>query len=104
MEEIKLYDHNEEGYQSIIKSLEDSNFSFIERATGTGKSYILIKYLATQMAGKRVLFVTTHEPMFDQLVNRDMPLLGTSVSRSFLATDFLFHRSSEYPISISLNG
>ena len=48
MEEIKLYDHNEEGYQSIIKSLEDSNFSFIERATGTGKSYILIKYLATQ--------------------------------------------------------
>ena len=75
MEEIKLYDHNEEGYQSIIKSLEDSNFSFIERATGTGKSYILIKYLATQMAGKRVLFVTTHEPMFDQLVNRDMPLL-----------------------------
>mgnify|MGYP004470360727 FL=1 len=78
MEEIKLYDHNEEGYQSIIKSLEDSNFSFIERATGTGKSYILIKYLATQMAGKRVLFVTTHEPMFDQLVNRDMPLLGTS--------------------------
>ena len=78
MEEIKLYSHNEEAYEAMINSLENSNFSFIERATGTGKSYILIKYLAMQQKGKRVLFVTTHEPMFNQLVNRDMPSLGVS--------------------------
>lgn len=78
MNEIELFPHNEEAYQAIIKSLENSNFSFIERATGTGKSYILIKFLASKMQGKRVLFVTTHEPMFNQLVNQDMNALGTS--------------------------
>ncbi|MBQ4263383.1 MAG: DEAD/DEAH box helicase family protein [Bacilli bacterium] len=80
MEEIKLFPHNEEAYQAILKSLENSNFSFIERATGTGKSYILIKFLAEQMKGKRVLFVTTHEPMFKQFVTQDMTALGVGVN------------------------
>lgn len=78
MKDIQLFPHNEEAYQSIIKSLEYSNFSFIERATGTGKSYILIKFLTEKMKNKRVLFITTHEPMFEQFSNRDMPALGTS--------------------------
>ena len=30
------------------------------------------------MRDKRVLFVTTHEPMFNQFVNRDMPSLGVN--------------------------
>ena len=78
MTKIELFPHNEEAYLDLINSLEDSNFSFIERATGTGKSYILIKFMDNVMKGKRVLFVTLHDSMFKQLSERDMPVLGTS--------------------------
>lgn len=78
MNEITLFPHNEEAYQNLVKSLEDNNLSFIERATGTGKSYILIKYMASFFAGKKVLFVTTHNSMFKQLSERDMANIGTS--------------------------
>lgn len=78
MADIELFPHNEEGYESLVSSLEDNNLSFIERATGTGKSYILIKYLANFFAGKKVLFVTLHDSMFKQLTTKDMPTLGIS--------------------------
>lgn len=78
MNDIELFEHNEEAYRSLVKSLEYSNFSFIERATGTGKSYILIKYMANFFKNKRVLFVTLHDSMFKQLVENDMPALNTS--------------------------
>lgn len=78
MEMIELFEHNEEAYQSLVKSLQYSNFSFLERATGTGKSYILIKFIANFFKNKRVLFVTLHDSMFRQLIENDMPALGTS--------------------------
>jgi len=78
VKKIDLFSHNEEGYKNLVSSLENNNFSFIERATGTGKSYILIKYMAEHFVKKRVLFVTLHDSMFKQLTERDMPALGTS--------------------------
>lgn len=75
---IELFSHNEEGYNDLVKSLENNNLSFLERATGTGKSYILIKYMVEHFAKKRILFVTLHDSMFKQLTERDMPSLGTS--------------------------
>ncbi len=78
MDDISLFPHNEEGYKALINGLEDDNFAFLERATGTGKSPIMIKYLANNMIGKRVLWVTMHDAMFNQLVNRDMPSFHTS--------------------------
>ena len=75
---IELFPHNEKGYEELVNSLKNNNFSFIERATGTGKSFILIKYMAEHMANKRVLFITLHDSMFKQLTERDMPSLGTS--------------------------
>lgn len=78
MAKIDLFSHNEEGYNNLVASLENSNLSFLERATGTGKSYILIKYMIEQFLGKRVLFVTLHDSMFKQLTERDMPGLGVS--------------------------
>ena len=78
MGEIQLFDHNEEAVQDMLKGLEESNFAFMERATGTGKSMILIKLMDELMRNKRVLFVTLHEAMFNQLLKRDMPACGTS--------------------------
>ena len=75
---IELFPHNEEAYQAVLNNLEYSNFAFLERATGTGKSYILIKLMANLFKNKRVLFVTLHDSMFNQLVDRDMKVLGTS--------------------------
>lgn len=78
MQKIELFPHNEDGYRDLVNSLENNNLSFLERATGTGKSYILIKYIQEHFAQKRVLFVTLHDSMFKQLTQRDMPALGTS--------------------------
>lgn len=92
MYELELFPHNEDGYQKLVNSLEDNNFSFLERATGTGKTYILIKYLAMKMRGKRILFVTTHEPMYQQLVTQDMPNLNISKD-IFNKFDFVLYSS-----------
>ena len=78
MKERELFPHNEEGYKDLVNSLINNNFSFLERATGTGKSYILIKYMTEFFVDKRVLFVTLHDSMFKQLTEREMPVLGTS--------------------------
>ena len=78
MSEIQLFEHNEEAVRDMLKGLEESNFAFMERATGTGKSMILIKLMDELMREKRVLFVTLHEAMYNQLLNRDMISCGIS--------------------------
>lgn len=78
MSEIQLFEHNEEAVRDMLKGLEESNFAFMERATGTGKSMILIKLMDELMHKKRVLFVTLHEAMYNQLLNRDMISCGIS--------------------------
>ena len=44
MNEIILLPHNEEGYQNLISALEDHQMVSLIRATGTGKSFILLKF------------------------------------------------------------
>ena len=78
MSSIELFPHNEEAVDAMLEGLEDSNFAFMERATGTGKSMILIKLMAELMRNKRILFVTLHDAMFQQLVKRDMPSCNLS--------------------------
>ena len=50
--DISLFPHNEEAYESLCASLENYPLAFIEHATGTGKSFILLKYLYTKMRKK----------------------------------------------------
>lgn len=77
-EDIKLFEHNETAYKKLCKSLDEYPLSFIEHATGTGKSFIILKYLYVMMRKKRIFFVSLHEEMFDQLFGKQMKTLGIS--------------------------
>lgn len=74
--EISLFPHNEEAYEALCQSTEKYPLAFIEHATGTGKSFILLKYLYKKMRQKRVLFISMHDEMFGQLFDEQMPSLG----------------------------
>lgn len=79
-EDIKLFPHNEKAYKTLVQSLESNPLAFLEHATGTGKSFILLKYLYTKMRQKRTLFISMHDEMFEQLFNEQMPTLGMKKS------------------------
>ncbi len=73
---ISLFPHNEQAYEALISSLDKNPLAFIEHATGTGKSFIFLKALYTKMRKKRILFISMHDEMFEQLFNEQMPTLG----------------------------
>ncbi len=76
IKEISLFPHNEQGYELLCNALEKYPLAFLEHATGTGKSFILLKYLYTKMLNKRILFISSHDEMFEQLFNEQMSTLG----------------------------
>ena len=41
--EVILLPHNEEAYQKLVLGLKDKQFVSINHATGTGKSFIVLK-------------------------------------------------------------
>jgi len=53
-----LRKHNQPTYEKIIKGLSVGNKVLFEQATGTGKSYLALKFLHDHAKGKRVLFVS----------------------------------------------
>lgn len=75
-DDIKLFPHNEKAFKLLDASLIDEKFAFIEHATGTGKTVIILKYLYARMREMRIFFVTLHDEMFDQLFGKQMKLLG----------------------------
>lgn len=75
---IELYPHNEKAYQKLVESLETKPLAFIEHATGTGKSFIMLKYLYNIMRKNRILIVSMHYEMFEQLLGSQMKTLGIS--------------------------
>lgn len=91
VKDISLFEHNEKAYEALIASLEQNPLAFIEHATGTGKSFILLKYLYTKMRNKKILFVTRHYEMLEQLFNEQMNTLGISKD------DFLKFDTTIYP-------
>lgn len=74
--DISLFSHNEAGYEALCTGLENYPLAFLEHATGTGKSFILLKYLYKKMRHKRILFISMHDEMFGQLFDEQMPSLG----------------------------
>lgn len=79
-EDIKLFPHNEKAYQNLLTGLNNYPLAFLEHATGTGKSMILLKYLYTKKINKRILFISMHDEMFNQLFFDQMPTLGINKS------------------------
>ena len=68
MKEIKLLPHNEEAYQKLINCLEKNQMVSINHATGTGKSFIILKYIS-ENPNKKILYLAPTYPILEQLLN-----------------------------------
>ena len=67
MSEISLFEHNEIAYQKLIEALKTSRSTTINHATGTGKSFIALKYLY-EHRDKKYLYKAPTYPIIDQLL------------------------------------
>lgn len=94
--EIELFPHNESAYCALCKGLEEYPLAFIEHATGTGKSFILLKYLYTKMRNNRILFISMHDEMFEQLFNEQMGILGIDKSDFNTFDTMIYHNLPKY--------
>ena len=53
-----LLPHNQKVYNKIVKGFSESNKVLVVQATGTGKSYLILKLLKDHAIGKKVLYIT----------------------------------------------
>ena len=79
MANISLLPHNEEALKKLYDSLSNNQMTSINHATGTGKSFIVLKYLY-ENKDKRILYLSPTYPIIDQLVHSHMDELGISLS------------------------
>ncbi len=71
-----LREHNQETYEKIVKGLVTGNKVLFEQATGTGKSYLALKFLYDHAQGKRVLFVSPANAIKDSFTDLCNKWLG----------------------------
>lgn len=88
---IDLLPHNEEAFAKLKKCLENNQLVSVNHATGTGKSFIILKYLY-ENKGKRILFLSPSYPINDQLMQEHTKELGIDV-KEFSKIDTLIYRS-----------
>ena len=64
--DIKLYEHNKEAYEKVQKHLENSNKTCVIHPTGTGKSFISLKFLFDNK-DKKCLFMAPTDAIVEQI-------------------------------------
>jgi len=64
---IELFEHNQKAYDNVIEHFENSNRTCVIHPTGTGKSFIALKWLY-ENKDKKCLFLTSTDIIIDQLV------------------------------------
>lgn len=67
MSKVSLFEHNEKAYEKLIEALKDDKCTTINHATGTGKSFIALKYLY-EHRDKKYLYLAPTYPIIDQLL------------------------------------
>ena len=77
--EISLFSHNENAYEKLNEMLKTTNYCTINHATGTGKSFIILKYLY-ENRNKRILYLSPSYAINDQLINEHFKELDLSLS------------------------
>ena len=71
-----LKKHNIEVYKKIMKGLTRGNKVVFEQATGTGKTYVSLKFLHDHARGKRVLVVSPSNAIRDSFLETYQNVLG----------------------------
>lgn len=89
--EIELLPHNELAHQKLEKTSETNQLIALNHATGTGKSFILLKYMYKRR-NKRILFLSPRYPINDQLINEHMEELGINISE-FKKLDTMIYKN-----------
>lgn len=92
--EIKLLKHNEEAYQKLISCLKDHQKVAINHATGTGKSFILLKYLY-ENRNKNILYLAPTYQILDQIQDVYLEELGIK-KQDFANINFNIYRNMMY--------
>lgn len=72
---LDLLPHNEEAYKKLIRCLNNNQLAAINHATGTGKSFIILKYLY-ENKDKNILYLAPTYPIIEQLLNEHTKELG----------------------------
>ena len=67
MKVVSLFEHNEKAYKKLNKTLANKKCATINHATGTGKSFIALKYLYENRNKKYLYLAPTYE-ILDQLM------------------------------------
>lgn len=67
MEKAELFEHNEQAYRMLQESLKNNKCTTINHATGTGKSFIALKYLY-ENRDKKYLYLAPTYPIIEQLL------------------------------------
>lgn len=67
MKKIELFEHNEKAYDLLIESSKNNKCTTINHATGTGKSFIILKYLY-EHRDKKYLYIAPTYPILEQLL------------------------------------
>ena len=78
MKNIELLPHNEVAYKKLLESLTNHQMTSINHATGTGKSFIILKYLY-QNNEKRILYLAPTYPILEQLIEEHMKELDINI-------------------------
>ena len=66
MEKAGLFEHNEIAYEKLCRALETNKCATLNHATGTGKSFIALKYLYNNR-NKKFLYLAPTYPIIEQL-------------------------------------
>lgn len=64
---IELYEHNKQAYENVLENFKTSNKTCVIQPTGTGKSFISLKWLY-ENKDKKCLFLTSNNIIVDQLI------------------------------------
>ena len=89
MKEIELFPHNEQAYKKLEEALETTKCTTINHATGTGKSFIALKYLYAHR-DKKYLYLAPTYPILEQLKS-DCYQLG--ITPEDLNVDMMIYRN-----------
>ena len=91
MSEINLLPHNEKAYKKLDEHLKTEQLATINHATGTGKSFIILKYLYKNR-NKRILYLSPTYPIIEQLIHDHTEELGININE-FNKFDTLIYRT-----------
>lgn len=91
-----LLPHNQKVYNKIVKGFSESNKVLVVQATGTGKSYLILKLLKDHAIGKKVLYITPTSAIESYFVDDVLKKYMTDYKKQINFTSCLYPSVKKY--------